>query len=193
VHLRFRLHPQPGWPFPLRFDLRYELGERELTVNTTLENLGGRAAPVAAGAHPYLSAGGGLVDDCLLTVPAASYLPTDDRGIPLGTCAVAGSDHDFRSPRRIGDQHIDEAFGQVDPQPVVRLDRPDGEAVELQAGVGYRWLEVFTGDTLAPERRRRGLGVEPMTAPPNALASGTDLDVVQPGERLDLTWAVRLA
>lgn len=192
VHLRFRLHPQPGWPFPIRCDLRYALTGSELTVRTSLENLGSAPAPVAAGAHPYLSAGDGLVDDCVLTVPAQTYLPTDDRGIPLDARPVQGSDHDFRTGRRIGEQHVDEAFGEVDPDPVVRLERPDGHVVELWAGAGYRWLEVFTGDTLAPERRRRGLGVEPMTAPPNALATGTDLVVLQPGQALELAWGVRL-
>lgn len=192
AHLSLRLHPQPGWPFPLRCDLRYELADRELTVRTSLENLGDEDAPVAAGAHPYLAAGG-LVDDCVLTVPAASYLPTDDRGIPLEPRRVDGSDHDFRSGRRIGDQHVDEAFGDVAADPVVRLERLDGHVVELWAGEGYRWLQVFTGDTLAPERRRHGLGVEPMTAPPNALVTGTDLVVLAPGERLDLAWGLRLA
>ena len=102
AHLRFRLHPQPGWPFPLRCDLRFSLSERELTVRTSLQNTGYEDAPVAAGAHPYLSAGGGLVDDCVLTLPGGHYLPTDDRGIPLERVPVAGSDHDFRWGRRIG-------------------------------------------------------------------------------------------
>lgn len=192
AHLRFRLHPQPGWPFPLRCDLRYALTDRELTVRTSLQNLGTEDAPVAAGAHPYLSAAG-LVDDCTLTVPAECYLPTDDRGIPVERRPVEGSDHDFRSGRRLGEQQVDEAFGDVAPDPVVRLERPDGHVVELWAGEGYRWLEVFTGDTLAPERRRRGLGVEPMTALPNALATGEDLVVLPPGESLELVWGVRLA
>ena len=193
VHLRFRLHPQPGWPFPIRCDLRYALTDRELTVRTSLENLGSRPAPVAAGAHPYLSAGDGLVDDCVLTVPAASYLPADDRGIPLDLVPVEGTDHDFRQPRRLGDLQIDAAFGDVDGNPVVRLERPDGHVTELWSGAGYGWIEVFTGDTLAPQRRRRGLGVEPMTAPPNALVTGTDLVVLAPEERLELSWGVRLA
>ena len=192
AHLRFRIHPQPGWPFPVRCDLRYALSEHELVTRTTLTNIGSEEAPVAAGAHPYLSAGGGPVDHCVLTVPAETFLPTDDRGIPLAPRPVEGSDHDFRVGRRIGDQPIDEAFGDVAPDPVVRLERPDGVAVELWAGEGYRWLQVFTGDSLAPQRRRRGLGVEPMTAPPNALATGTDLVVLAPGDELELAWGVRL-
>ena len=193
VHLRFRLHPQPGWPFPLRCDLRYQLTDRELVVRTSVENIGSQDAPVAAGAHPYLSAGDALVDDCVLTVPAATWLPTDERGIPGAPRPVEGGDHDFRGGRRLGPQQVDEAFGDVLPDPVVRMERPDGHVVELWAGEGYRWLEVFTGDTLAPERRRRGLAVEPMTAPPNALATGQDLVVLAPGASLDLEWGVRLA
>lgn len=192
AHLRFRLHPQPGWPFPLRLDLGYELDERSLTVRTGLENIGAEPAPVAAGAHPYLSAGGGLVDDCRLTLPASLQLVNDDRGIPVGERPVAGTDRDFRSGRAVGALQVDEAFGELGPDRVVRLERPDGHVAELWVSEGYPWIEVFTGDTLAPDRRRRGLGVEPMTAPPNALATGRDLVVLAPGERLDLEWGVRL-
>jgi hypothetical protein len=35
-------------------------------------------------------------------------------------------------------------------------------------GPGYPIIEIYTGDTLAPARRRLGLGAEPMSCPPNA-------------------------
>lgn len=42
---------------------------------------------------------------------------------------------------------------------------------------------LFTGDPLPdPSRRRRSLGVEPMTCPPNALASGEDVAMLARGE-----------
>ena len=34
----------------------------------------------------------------------------------------------------------------------VRLENPDGGGVGLWAGPTTRWLQVFTGDTLAPDR-----------------------------------------
>jgi aldose 1-epimerase len=49
---------------------------------------------------------------------------------------------------------------------------------------------VFSGDTLAPERRRQGLAIEPMTCPPNAFRSGRDLIVLRPGEATVLEWGV---
>jgi aldose 1-epimerase len=196
VHVRHRLHAQPGWPFLLRCDLHYSLTGPGLTVETVVTNLGRDRAPVGAGAHPYLSAGGGLIDDCTVTVPASTYLPTDDRGIPVGEEAVQDTRYDFRAGRRLGAQQIDVTFATLtrdgDDRAVVRLDRPDGHAVELSAGPGYPYLEIFTGDTLTPERQRRGLGVEPMTCPPNALATGQDLVMLDPGQSVELTWGISL-
>jgi aldose 1-epimerase len=54
----------------------------------------------------------------------------------------------------------------------------------------YRYLQVFTGDTLRPERQRRGLAIEPMTSPPNAFRTGTDLVVLQPGQTIALEWGI---
>jgi aldose 1-epimerase len=57
-------------------------------------------------------------------------------------------------------------------------------------GGEYRYAQIFTGDTLAPNRRRRGLAVEPMTCPANAFRSGVDLIVLRPGEAVTLEWGI---
>ena len=50
---------------------------------------------------------------------------------------------------------------------------------------------VYTGDTLAPEsRRRRGVAVEPMTCPPNALRTGTDVLRLEPGASWTGEWGI---
>lgn len=194
IHLRHRLHAQTGWPFLLRCDLHYSLDQDGLTVHTNVTNLGNQPSPLAAGAHPYLSAGGALIDDCELTVPADTFLPTDERGIPTGWLPVAGTDHDFRLPRRLGTMQIDETYtgmhrGDTD-RAVVKLARPDGTTVQLWADKSYPHLEIFTGDTFTSKRGRRGLGVEPMTAPPNALATGEDLLTLQPQQTVEFRWGV---
>jgi aldose 1-epimerase len=51
---------------------------------------------------------------------------------------------------------------------------------------------VFTGDTLDASRRRRALAVEPMTCPPNAFASGTDLIILAPGASVTHTWGIQV-
>jgi aldose 1-epimerase len=57
----------------------------------------------------------------------------------------------------------------------------------------YPIVELYTGDTLAPARRRRGLGVEPMTCAPNAFQSGEGLIALQPEQSLTTRWGARLA
>jgi len=64
--------------------------------------------------------------------------------------------------------------------------------VAFWAGQGYRWLQVFTGDPLDPSRRRRALAIEPMTCPPNAFVTGTDLLILQPGDSITHMWGIRV-
>jgi hypothetical protein len=60
-------------------------------------------------------AGTPVVDDCQLTLPAAFWLPTGDRGIPSGSPApVEGTTYDFRKPRPIGATRLDQSLTGLD-------------------------------------------------------------------------------
>ena len=51
--------------------------------------------------------------------------------------------------------------------------------------------ELGDRDTLAdPTRRRTGLGVEPMTAAPNAFQTGDGLITLQPGQTHSAEWGI---
>ena len=56
----------------------------------------------------------------------------------------------------------------------------------------FRYLQVFSGDTLAPDRRRRSLAIEPMTCPPDAFRTQIDLIVLEPDEAVSLEWGLLL-
>jgi aldose 1-epimerase len=192
-----RLHPQPGYPFDLEISVEYALGEDGLTATTTARNRGERACPYGAGAHPYLSPGAGTIDECVLELPAATVITTDpERQLPTGRAALQGGELDFRRPRRIGPTVIDSPFTDLrrdgDGLARARLTGADGRTVELWVDERHRVLEVFTGDTLAPGRRRTGLALEPMTCPPDAFRSGEDLIRLQPGEAVRSAWGVKL-
>jgi aldose 1-epimerase len=109
---------------------------------------------------------------------------------------VAGTDRDFRVPRLIGSGKIDHAFTELARDSrglaVVRLTGADGRTVELWADSAYSIIQIFTGDTLATHRARRGLACEPMTAPSNAFASGDGVIRLEPGETSTGRWGVRL-
>jgi aldose 1-epimerase len=198
-----RLHPLTGYPFTLDVQVAYRLDDTGLTVQTTATNVGDAPCPYGSGQHPYLSPGfaasgePSVVDDCLLEIPAAVRVLTDDaRQLPTGTAPVDGTAFDFRSARRLGDLAIDYAFCELTRddagRATVRLTGPDGCTAELWVDGTYPYVEVYTGDTLAPSRRRRGLGTEPMTCPPDAFASGRDVHRLAPGQALTSTWGTRL-
>ena len=53
------------------------------------------------------------------------------------------------------------------------------------------WVQVCTID-LAPGRwRRSGLAVEPMTCPPDAFNSGTDVWMLEPGQQRGMAMQLR--
>jgi aldose 1-epimerase len=198
VVMGIRLHPMAGYPFTLDVRVSYALAADGLTVTTSATNVGDHACPYGEGQHPYLSAGGGLIDDCRLELPAATRVLVDEqRMLPQGREPVAGTDADFREPRRIGEQQIDVPYTDLDRRPdgvaTARLTGPDGATAELWVDEQHTLLEVYTGDQLAPSRRRRGLGMEPMTCPPNALQSGEGVVRLEPGETHVARWGARLS
>ena len=194
VTMTHRLHPQPGWPATLDLEARYELAAGGLTVTITARNAGDVACPYGVGAHPYLTVGTAQVDEAVLTLPAATRLTADERGIPTGTEPVAGTRYDFTTARAIGSDQLDTGFTDLardpDGRARARLSSAEGRAVDLWVDEAFTHLMVFTGDTLAPAARRRGLAVEPMSCAPNALATGEGLVRLAPGEQHVARWGI---
>jgi aldose 1-epimerase len=176
--------------------VEYRLGDDGLTVAASSTNVSDAPAPFGIGFHPYLTAGTPVVDDSLLTIPARRRLLTDARGLPTGEGAVAGTEFDFTVRRPVGAARLDTAYTELirgdDGRTRVELDRPDGErGLTLWADQEFRYLMVYTGDTLRPRSRRRlAVAVEPMTCPPNALRSGSDVIRLGPGASWSGNWGI---
>lgn len=194
VTMRVRLLPEPPYPFAVEVACRYALSDAGLTVTTTATNVGDVDAPFGTGHHPYVTAGTDLLDDAVLTLPARTWLPTGPAQIPIGRESVEGTAYDFRRPSRIGPVHLDFAFTDLvrgdDGRAVLTLQGPQ-RGVQVWVDEAYPYLQVFTGDPLPAARRRRSLGVEPMTCPPNALQTGQDVVRLRPQEAVSASWGVR--
>jgi len=189
------LYPQPGYPFCLKLSIEYALSDSGLRVRTTASNVGTVACPYGSGAHPYLTIGPATIDRLILRMPGRTVLRSDERGLPIGDEAVAGTEYDFREPRPIGAISLDHAFTDLDRDGngVTRVDLRDpdqGIWVSLWVDKAYPYLMVFTGDTLPPDVRRRSLAIEPMTCPPNAFRSGVGLIRLEPGATVTSTWGI---
>ncbi|MFI0407090.1 aldose 1-epimerase family protein [Actinomadura sp. 3N508] len=212
VRLTYRLLGTAGYPFRLDLEAEYTLDASDgLHVRITARNAGTATAPYGHGAHPYLTTGE-PIDACAVTLGADRYLPVDDRMIPSGPpLDVTGTKYDLRNAPVLSDRKIDNAYTVLRPPPTTNQStssaRPaddrdgDGRAwvnlsgttrtVRLWADEAHPWMEIYTADD-APDPRE-GLGVEPMTCPPNALASGEGLRHLEPGEEFTGTWGIQAA
>ncbi|MGY1724057.1 aldose 1-epimerase family protein [Blastococcus sp. SYSU DS0533] len=184
------VEPQPGYPFRLAVAVEHALTAGGLTSTLRVLNSGTGPAPFGAGFHPYLSVGAvedGGIGEAELVLPARTELLLDG-GLPTGERQPFDGD-----VGRIGDRALD--------TPLTDLQRDDdgwwhvrlrGSAGELtvSADAAWPWLQVYTGDTLPEGQWRRSLAVEPMTCPPNALADGVDLHVLEPGGEWAGTWSL---
>ena len=196
--LRTELFPCTGYPFHLLLTVHYALDAQEgLTTTVTARNLGTQDAPYGVCPHPYLVAGTEPLDTWSLQVEAATVLTvTEDRLLPTGTAPVSpGSEFDFREPTVLGDLFLDHAFTDLGRdsrgRAVVTVTAPGGTGVELSTGAECPWLQIHTGDRPEPENDRLGLAVEPMTCPPDAFRSGTDVVRLAPGAEHAASWALR--
>jgi aldose 1-epimerase len=192
VVMEHALHPQPGYPFSLSISIEYLLSDEGLRATTTTTNVGARVCPYGAGAHPYLRGGSPTIDSVVLTAPGRTVLLADERGIPVGSEPVEGTDYDFRRPRPIATTRLDHAFTDLerdsDGLARVTLAGPERELTLWMDGA-YGYLMLFTGDAV-PDVARRSLAVEPMTCPPNAFRSGEALARLEPGGSFTSRWGI---
>ena len=193
--LSTELAPSAGYPHRLVVECVYALSDGGLTTTVIASTLSGRA-PYGVSAHPYLTAGGASLDATVLTLPADRFIETEgERLLPAGERDVSGAPWpDFREPTPIGSAQVDHAFTGLRRDDAgmatVRLEGPDGFAVEMAWGPELEWVQVHTADRPEPELDRAGLAVEPMTCPPDAFNSGEGLVVLEDGQRHTACWRI---
>lgn len=188
VLLRTLIAARYSYPWTLAAQASYRLSaEGGLSVELSATNIGEGTAPYGVGFHPYLAVDGTRANDLELTIPAATVYEADSHMIPVKAHDVASFGLDFRSPTRIGAAELDHAFAGL-PQGTwsVTLRSPDtGVGVSLSSDA--RWLQVYSGQTI----RRAGVAVEPMSCPPNAFNSGTDIVALDAGRSYTLSASIQ--
>jgi aldose 1-epimerase len=197
VTMSHRLVPRTGYPFDLEISATYTLDGSGLHTSVRVVNVGSRPAPWGTAPHPYLRAGTGTVDAWTLTLPADDVLDvTPDRLLPIGKVSVGEMGFDFREPRPLEGVALDHAFCSLRPgadgQVRVVVTDASGAGVECAWDpTALPWVQVHTADLDDPASSRQGLAVEPMTCPPDAFNSGTDLVVLEPGTESAVSWSLR--
>lgn len=191
VLLEAVIHPQHGYPFLLRHQVRYALeADGSLRVAQTLLNDSARPAPFALGAHPYFTLGTVPAEELVLTVHAGTYLSANERMIPTGTEPVSGR-FDLRSGRPVPESLMDTAFTDlVTDDGVARhtLSAADGRSVALWHDSSVSYVHVYVTDAFPG--RTLAVAMEPMTGPANAFNSGDGLAWLAPGEAFTMNWGI---
>ena len=142
---------------------------RALTLETTVRATAGDPVPVSFGYHPYLTLPGSDRRGWQVDLGAAQRLVADDAMIPTGERAALTA-RDFL----LGDSSWDDGLAQL-VTPAQFLVSDGERALALTFEAGYDWAQMY-----APPGQDI-ICFEPMTAPTDALNSGTGLTVVAPG------------
>ena len=98
--------------------------------------------------------------------------------IPVAAHDVASFGLDFRSPTIIGASQLDHAFAGLPEGTWAATLRDPASGVGVSLSSDARWLQVYSTDYID----RVGVAVEPMSCPPNAFNSGTDVIALKAGE-----------
>ena len=194
--LSLLLHPCPDFPFLSEVSVAYHLGSLGLTVTTTVTNCDEVPIPFGVGFHPYLAVTTPTIEGAELEVPAKAYVAVNERQLPIGEILpVAGNELDFTHRKSISGHELDVTYTELIRDDsglatVVLVDGNGGE-VELNMDRNFPYVQVYTGDSLERGRRRTSIAVEPMTCPPDALRSGKDVVVLEPGQHWAGSWRLR--
>ncbi|AZI57279.1 aldose epimerase [Nakamurella antarctica] len=191
VTLHANVFPQHGYPFQLDTSVTYSLSDQGLQVTHRLRNEGAAPAPFGVGAHPYLRVGAYDTADLTVVVDAASYLPLNERKVPLGAQPVSGTEWDLRPGKSLASIDLDTAYTDltpVDGRQQVTLGAPDGSGILLWADKIFGYIQVFTPRDFPV--RGHAVAVEPMTCPANAFNSGNGLLWLEPGASFEASWGL---
>ncbi|SEE67113.1 aldose 1-epimerase [Arthrobacter alpinus] len=191
VLLEAVIHPQHGYPFLARHQVRYELlASGDLRVAQTLINDSNSAAPFVLGAHPYFTLGDTAPEDLRIQVNAATCLTVNERMIPTVAVEVSGV-FDLREGQAVPESLMDHAFTDLlTDDGVARhtLSAQDGRSVSLWHDSSVQYVHVYI--TKEFPGRSLAVAMEPMTGPANAFNSGDGLRWLGAGEHFTMTWGI---
>ena len=169
-----------SFPFPHVVTLDISLAKRALSIETTVTPTTAASVPLCFGFHPYLTIPGVPRSQWQLETPALRHLPVDNWGIPTGVTetwpALSGE---------LGDKTFDDGFDEVPQGSMFALSGGD-RRIEVVFDNGYPAVQIF-----AP-RNDDVVGIEPMTAPTNALRKGGYSTAV-PGRPASAKFTIRIS
>jgi aldose 1-epimerase len=169
------------FPYRHRLEVAARLSDGGLEITTTVIATGDDRVPVAFGYHPYLRLPGVQRADWAITTPLRTKLLLDELMIPTGATA-----EDPVADGPLGTRTFDDAYTGMAGGATFTL-AGGGRTITVRFHEGYPFAQIY-----APPDQDV-ICFEPMTAPADALASGRDLRVLEPGQRHSGRFSVSVA
>lgn len=191
-----RIERQPGYPWLLELKVEFQISPSGMTQTITAKNLSGEPAPYGVGGHPYLIAGEpeqAIIDHWELEFPAVEVLSISaDRLLPTHSVPVEGA-WSFLPRKKIGTHVLNNAYSlppEQGPERKLRL-LGDGEfGVQMDFGLGCKWVQLYTADEFEKSVKRSAVAVEPMSCPPNSFVTGLDLVTLEENHQHVISWTI---
>jgi aldose 1-epimerase len=167
--------------FPFEHELSLSATARDdaLTIAVTVRATGSEPVPVSFGFHPYVRIPDSERTTWRLELPPADHLQLDEKMIPTG-----GHEPAPDGEVALADSSWDDAF-RPHEQPARYAVSDDRHRIEVTFDEGFPFSQIY-----APPGKDF-ICFEPMTAPTNALASGDQLPVVDPGSEYRAAFSLR--
>jgi aldose 1-epimerase len=166
------------FPFPHRLRIEAGITDRTLTIATTVHATGEVPVPIAFGYHPYFRLPGVERNAWAIEIPVVERVVLDSEELPTGEVEPASV-----PPGPLGSQTFDDEFAA--PTEPFALEG-GGRRIEVSFDRGYPFAQVYAPDD------DDVIAFEPMTAPTNALVSGRDLKLLEPGESYEASFSIRV-
>lgn len=149
-----------SFPFPHLLTQHVTLGDRTLTIETTVAPTSSADVPLCFGYHPYLKIPGVPREEWTLSTPVMRHLPVDDTGIPTGAHEQWPG-----GAEQLKVTAYDDGFDQVPEGAVFTLTGGE-RRIEVRFETGFPAAQLFAppNDDL--------IGIEPMAAPTDSLRRG---------------------
>jgi len=162
-----------GYPFSITVRVTYSLDRQGLSCAFSVRNVGGTAAPVGVGFHPYFTVGTESVDKAEAKIPATGYLEFNEQLAPTGKVLSAkGTEWDYREFRPIGQRRFNHCYLELERDAsgmatASLRHRESGRTIDVVMDRAFSAIVVYTGDAIA-DVPRRALAIEPMTCATDA-------------------------
>lgn len=197
VNLDAAQYGSRGYPFSVAVRVTYSLDVQGLSCAFAVRNVGGTAAPVGVGFHPYFTVGTDRVDEAEAKIPATGYLEFNEQLAPTGkVMAAQGTEWDYRGFRAVGPRRFNHCYVGLERDAsgmatASLRHQVSGRTIDVVMDRTFSAIVVYTGDAIA-EAPRRALAIEPMTCATDAFNHPDwGLKRLLPGETFSGAYTVR--